>query len=112
MDFFYIFHLPSSLTPFYSIAVVPQGGNTGLVGGSVPVFDEVIINLGLMSQVCFPYFFSYSLVLFLKCLYKVESFDATSGVVVCQAGIVLDTLEKHVEKFGYTIPLDLGAKGR
>lgn len=23
------------------LAVVPQGGNTGLVGGSVPVFDEV-----------------------------------------------------------------------
>lgn len=23
------------------MAVVPQGGNTGLVGGSVPVFDEV-----------------------------------------------------------------------
>lgn len=25
------------------LAVVPQGGNTGLVGGSVPVYDEVII---------------------------------------------------------------------
>lgn len=25
------------------LAVVPQGGNTGLVGGSVPVFDEVIL---------------------------------------------------------------------
>ena len=25
-----------------SLAVVPQGGNTGLVGGSVPVHDEVI----------------------------------------------------------------------
>lgn len=23
------------------LAVVPQGGNTGLVGGSVPVYDEV-----------------------------------------------------------------------
>lgn len=25
------------------LAVVPQGGNTGLVGGSIPVFDEVIL---------------------------------------------------------------------
>ena len=25
------------------LAVVPQGGNTGLVGGSVPVFDEVAL---------------------------------------------------------------------
>lgn len=27
------------------IAVVPQGGNTGLVGGSVPTDDEVVISL-------------------------------------------------------------------
>ena len=27
------------------LAVVPQGGITGLVGGSVPSFDEVIVNL-------------------------------------------------------------------
>eukprot|EP01111_Echinosteliopsis_oligospora_P009586 TRINITY_DN2836_c0_g1_i2.p1 TRINITY_DN2836_c0_g1~~TRINITY_DN2836_c0_g1_i2.p1 ORF type:complete len:150 (+),score=24.44 TRINITY_DN2836_c0_g1_i2:324-773(+) len=36
-----------------SLAVVPQGGNTGLVGGSVPVFDEVILSLGLMNKVSF-----------------------------------------------------------
>ncbi len=34
-----------------SLAVVPQGGNTGLVGGSVPVFDEVIISTQLMNNV-------------------------------------------------------------
>ena len=33
------------------IAVVPQGGNTGLVGGSVPVFDEVILNLSKMNKI-------------------------------------------------------------
>lgn len=33
------------------LAVVPQGGNTGLVGGSVPVFDEVVLSLGAMNQV-------------------------------------------------------------
>lgn len=27
------------------LAIVPQGGNTGLVGGSVPVFDEVTVLL-------------------------------------------------------------------
>lgn len=27
-----------------SLAVVPQGSNTGLVGGSVPVFDELVIS--------------------------------------------------------------------
>jgi FAD/FMN-containing dehydrogenase len=33
------------------LAVVPQGGNTGLVGGSVPVFDEVVVSLGAMNKV-------------------------------------------------------------
>ena len=34
-----------------NIAVCPQGGNTGLVGGSVPVFDEVILSLGRMNNI-------------------------------------------------------------
>lgn len=29
----------------HNIAITPQGGNTGLVGGSVPVHDEIILNL-------------------------------------------------------------------
>ena len=33
------------------LAICPQGGNTGLVGGSVPVFDEVIISTALMDQI-------------------------------------------------------------
>lgn len=33
------------------LAVCPQGGNTGVVGGSVPVFDEIILNLSLMNKV-------------------------------------------------------------
>jgi FAD/FMN-containing dehydrogenase len=34
-----------------NLAVCPQGGNTGLVGGSVPVFDEVVISTGLMNNI-------------------------------------------------------------
>ena len=33
------------------LAICPQGGNTGLVGGSVPVFDEVIISTNLMDKI-------------------------------------------------------------
>lgn len=73
------------------IAVVPQGGNTGLVGGSVPVFDEVVLSLSAMN--------------------KIESLDVASGIVVAQAGVVLETLENYVEESGYRVPLDLGAKG-
>lgn len=74
-----------------NLAVCPQGGNTGLVGGSNPVFDEVIISTALMN--------------------KVESVDTSSGVVVSQAGVVLEQLDNHLADFGLMIPLDLGAKG-
>ncbi|KAI8477357.1 MAG: hypothetical protein J3K34DRAFT_453004 [Monoraphidium minutum] len=73
------------------LAVVPQGGNTGLVGGSVPVFDEVVISLGAMN--------------------KIISFDEASGVLVAQAGCVLQALDEYVGERGFIMPLDLGAKG-
>ncbi|XP_059640706.1 D-2-hydroxyglutarate dehydrogenase, mitochondrial isoform X2 [Cornus florida] len=73
------------------LAVVPQGGNTGLVGGSVPVFDEVIINMGSMNNVI--------------------SFDKVSGVLVCEAGCILENLVSFLDNQGFIMPLDLGAKG-
>jgi FAD/FMN-containing dehydrogenase len=33
------------------IGVVPQGGNTGLVGGGVPLQDELVVNLSNMRKV-------------------------------------------------------------
>ncbi|KAK5164653.1 D-lactate ferricytochrome c oxidoreductase [Saxophila tyrrhenica] len=74
-----------------SIAVNPQGGNTGLVGGSVPVFDEVIINLSRMSQI--------------------RSFDDVSGTLVVDAGVILESADSYLAERGYIFPLDLGAKG-
>lgn len=32
------------------LAVVPQSGNTGLVGGSVPVFDEVVVSTKKLNK--------------------------------------------------------------
>ncbi|XP_069321471.1 D-2-hydroxyglutarate dehydrogenase, mitochondrial isoform X1 [Eulemur rufifrons] len=74
-----------------NLAVNPQGGNTGMVGGSVPVFDEIILSTALLNQVI--------------------SFDDVSGTLVCQAGCVLEQLSRHVEERGFVMPLDLGAKG-
>ncbi|KAF1321490.1 D-2-hydroxyglutarate dehydrogenase, mitochondrial precursor, partial [Globisporangium splendens] len=74
-----------------ALPVVPQGGNTGLVGGSVPVFDEIVLSLSAMNAV--------------------EDFDAVSGILVCEAGCVLEQLDAYVAKHGYMMPLDLGAKG-
>lgn len=33
------------------LAVCPQGGNTGLAGGSNPIFDEVVISTSLMNKI-------------------------------------------------------------
>jgi len=73
------------------IAVVPQGGNTGLVGGSTPVFDEVIVSTSRMN--------------------KILAFDNTLGVVTCEAGCILQTLDEYLRERGFLMPLDLGAKG-
>lgn len=73
------------------LAIVPQGGKTGLVGGSVPVYDEVIINLASMD--------------------KIISLDKVSGILICEAGCILENLDSFLVNEGFIMPLDLGAKG-
>lgn len=74
-----------------SIAVCTQGGNTGLVGGSVPVHDEVILSLGKMNRIL--------------------ELDERTGVMRAEAGVILQNLNDFATSKGYVIPLDLGAKG-
>jgi D-2-hydroxyglutarate dehydrogenase len=75
-----------------SLAVCPQGGNTGLVGGSVPVYDEVVISTRLMNQII--------------------SLDKDSRILNAQSGCILQSLDDHVDKEAdLMMPLDLGAKG-
>ncbi|KAI1202496.1 hypothetical protein F5X97DRAFT_286384 [Nemania serpens] len=73
------------------LAVVPQGGNTGLVGGSVPVFDEIVVSTRRMD--------------------RIQSFDEVSGVLVVDAGVILEAADQFLAEKGYLFPLDLGAKG-
>ena len=73
------------------LAVVPQGGNTGLVGGSVPVFDEIVINLQKLD--------------------KIRSFDDVSGILVADAGVILEVADTFLAEKKHIFPLDLGAKG-
>ena len=73
------------------LAVVPQGGNTGLVGGSVPIFDEIILSLSRMNQI--------------------KHFDQNYSIVHTQAGVVLEKLAEYLQDYGHMPPIDLGAKG-
>lgn len=73
------------------IAICPQGGNTGLVGGSVPVYDEVVLTTEGMGGI--------------------REFDEVSGILTADAGAILENLSNFLGEQGYMMPLDLGAKG-
>ena len=74
------------------IAVVPQGGNTNFVGGSTPVFDEIILSTKRMNRII--------------------DINSVEGTVTCEAGCVLEVVDNTLrEKAGLMMPVDLGAKG-
>lgn len=73
------------------LAVVPQGGNTDLVGASVPVFDEIILSLNNLN--------------------KIRHFDPVSGILKCDAGVILENADNYLREQDHIFPLDLGAKG-
>lgn len=73
--------------------VVPQGGNTGLVGGQQP--DEsgaaIILSLGRMN--------------------RIRNLDTVGNLVTLEAGVILKNLQEAAEKAGRLFPLSLGAEG-
>ena len=73
------------------LAVVPQGGNSGLVGGSVPVYDEIVMSMSRMNEI--------------------RSFDDVSGTLVVDAGCILEVVDHFLAEKSHIFPLDLGAKG-
>ncbi|MDZ4238950.1 MAG: FAD-binding oxidoreductase [Hydrogenophaga sp.] len=74
-------------------SIVPQGGNTGLVVGSVPD--------GSGSQV----------VLSLTRLSAVRALDAANLTLTAEAGCILQNLQETAEKAGFLFPLSLAAEG-
>jgi FAD/FMN-containing dehydrogenase len=75
------------------VSLVPQGGNTGMVVGSIPDATG--------TQV----------VLSLKRLQQIRHMDAANLTVTVEAGYVLQTLQEACEKEGFLFPLSLAAEG-
>lgn len=77
----------------HRLALVPQGGNSGMVAGATPDASgqQLIISLRRMN--------------------KIESIDPDSGAVRCQAGVILQNLHEAVAEKGRRFPLTLGGKG-
>jgi FAD/FMN-containing dehydrogenase len=75
----------------HRIALVPQGGNTGLVGGQTPHNGEVVISMKRMD--------------------RIREVDAASNTLTCDAGVVLQVAQQRAAEVDRLFPLSLGAEG-
>ncbi|MGH6875802.1 MAG: FAD-binding oxidoreductase [Rhizomicrobium sp.] len=71
--------------------IVPQGGNTGLVGGQIPLDGEILLSLERMN--------------------RVRSLDAHEMSAIAEAGVVLAELQRAADDAGAFFPLSLAAEG-
>lgn len=71
--------------------VVPQGGNTGLVGGQIPFDGEIILSLTRLD--------------------KIRDVDAASNTITCEAGVVLQKAQEAAAAVDRLFPLSLGSEG-
>ena len=72
------------------VGVVPQGGNTGLVGGSVPRGGEVVLSTLRLSAL--------------------EDVDAEAGEITVGAGATLSSVQAVARRAGWDVGVDLGAR--
>lgn len=75
----------------YRVALVPQGGNTGLVGGQTPHHGEVVVSLRRLD--------------------KIREVDPASNTMTCEAGVVLQVAQLRAAEVDRLLPLSLGAEG-
>jgi FAD/FMN-containing dehydrogenase len=75
----------------HRIALVPQGGNTGLVGGQTPHNGEVVISLKRMD--------------------KIRDVDTASNTMTCEAGVILQIAQQRAAEVDRLFPLSLAAEG-
>src|SRR3984893_9498758 len=76
------------------LPIVPQGGNTGLVGGGVPSEDghNVVLALGRMN--------------------RIRAIDPVNFTMTVEAGCILADLQQTAAEVDRLFPLSLGAEGR
>ena len=72
------------------VAVVPQGGNTGLVGGSVPRGGEVLLSTVRLRSI--------------------EALDADAGALTAGAGATLAGVQQRAAGVGWAFGVDLAAR--
>ncbi len=75
------------------VAIVPQGGNTGLAGGATPDASgrSVVLSLSRMN--------------------RIVAIDRTGLTVTAEAGVILDTLRAALAEMQRDLPISFGASG-
>ncbi len=72
------------------VAIVPQGGNTGLVGGGVPLHGEVVLNMGRLGGS--------------------EPVDRAGGQVTAGAGVTLAGIQEVAAESGWSYGVDFSSR--
>jgi len=73
------------------VAMVPQGGNTGLCGGATPIGGEVIISLTRLN--------------------RIRGVDTDNATITVEAGCTLRQVQEAAERIDRLFPLSLAAEG-
>jgi FAD/FMN-containing dehydrogenase len=81
------------LAATHAVPLVPQGGNTSMVGGATPPAD------------------GSALILSLRRMNRLRSIDAVSNLAAAEAGMILEDLHNAAAEVGRRFPLTLGARG-
>jgi len=77
----------------HELALVPQGGNSGMVGGATP--DQT----------------GKSAIISMRRMNKIRQIDAENQLAICDAGLILQNFHEALEPHGQRFPLTLGGKG-
>ncbi|PZN97415.1 MAG: hydroxyacid dehydrogenase [Alphaproteobacteria bacterium] len=77
----------------HRVALVPQGGNTGLVGGGIPPTDGSAVLVGLNRMAA------------------IRAVDASGLTMTVEAGAILSDVHDAARAVDCAFPLSLGAKG-
>ena len=73
------------------IPIVPQAGNTGLVGGAVPNGNAIVLSVGRMNSI--------------------RAIDPMNNSMIVEAGAILQNVRDEAEKHGRHFPMLLGSVG-
>lgn len=82
-----------SLAGQENVGIVPQGGNTGLVGGQIPSREgnEIVLSLARLK--------------------KIREIDAMGGVMIAEAGVTLVEAQNAASQASRLFPLSLASEG-